>query len=385
MLDNLEHLPGAAGPLAELLHRAPGVQLLVTSRRPLGLGVEWLVEVPGLPCPPDGTDAAGAAGYEAVQLFEERARLLRPGVESDVEGAARICAWWRACRSRSSWPPAGSAPPRRPPSPTGSPAASNCSRRPRPTWSPGTAASAQCSTRPCGLFRRASAGPWPRCRCPTGSDLAAAAAVADAGLPLLAGLVDQSLVTAGPDGRYAMHELLRQYAAGRLAEDPRRRRRPGAGTPPTTTRCSPPTRPRRRRMPPTCGPPPSGSPSPRSPARSTPTCQRIWTLYRRNGWFREAQAVLAAALRRDGVPGLYRGRWHRLLGEATNSSGRDRRRPPGAGVPFRARRAGARLRRRLARDVSRSSSPAGRCGTARRPPEARSAATSITSVRRPTS
>jgi predicted ATPase len=53
-----------------------------------------------------------------------------------------------------------------------------------------------------------------------GFDLDAAAAVAGAGLPLLAGLVDQSLVMVGEDGRYGMHELLRQYAAERLAADP---------------------------------------------------------------------------------------------------------------------------------------------------------------------
>ena len=53
-----------------------------------------------------------------------------------------------------------------------------------------------------------------------GFDLDAAAAVAGAGLPLLAGLVDQSLVQVGEDGRYGMHELLRQYAGQRLAADP---------------------------------------------------------------------------------------------------------------------------------------------------------------------
>ena len=45
-------------------------------------------------------------------------------------------------------------------------------------------------------------------------------AVAGAGLPLLAGLVDHSLVEVGEDGRYGMHELLRQYAGERLAADP---------------------------------------------------------------------------------------------------------------------------------------------------------------------
>ena len=53
-----------------------------------------------------------------------------------------------------------------------------------------------------------------------GFDLDAAAAVAGAGLPLLAGLVDHSLVEVGEDGRYGMHELLRQYAGQRLAADP---------------------------------------------------------------------------------------------------------------------------------------------------------------------
>src|SRR4029453_15942677 len=51
-------------------------------------------------------------------------------------------------------------------------------------------------------------------------DLDAAAAVAGAGLPLLAGLVDHSLVEVGENGRYGMHELLRQDAARRLAADP---------------------------------------------------------------------------------------------------------------------------------------------------------------------
>src|SRR6266545_5052605 len=46
VLDNLEQLRDAAEVVAELLLRAPGVQVLATSRRRLGLGAEWLVEVP---------------------------------------------------------------------------------------------------------------------------------------------------------------------------------------------------------------------------------------------------------------------------------------------------------------------------------------------------
>jgi DNA-binding SARP family transcriptional activator len=91
VLDNLEQLRDAAGVVAELLRRAPGMQVLVTSRRRLGLGVEWLVEVPGLAYPP-AKAGMEAVDYEAVQLFEERARLLRPGlVAADAEGAGRVC------------------------------------------------------------------------------------------------------------------------------------------------------------------------------------------------------------------------------------------------------------------------------------------------------
>ena len=43
---------------------------------------------------------------------------------------------------------------------------------------------------------------------------------------------------------------------------------------------------------------------------------RLWPLYRRRGWFREAQAVLGAALRRREVPAPARAGWHRLLAEA---------------------------------------------------------------------
>jgi ATP/maltotriose-dependent transcriptional regulator MalT len=48
----------------------------------------------------------------------------------------------------------------------------------------------------------------------------AAEAVAGATLPTLSALVEKSLLRLAPDGRYHLHELLRQYAAGRLGETP---------------------------------------------------------------------------------------------------------------------------------------------------------------------
>ena len=48
----------------------------------------------------------------------------------------------------------------------------------------------------------------------------AAAAVAGAALLTLAGLVEKSLLRRIPESRYQVHELLRQYVAEKLDEDP---------------------------------------------------------------------------------------------------------------------------------------------------------------------
>src|SRR5690606_38934594 len=50
----------------------------------------------------------------------------------------------------------------------------------------------------------------------------AAARVAGASLPVLAALVDKSLVSVMPGGRYEAHPLVRQYAREELAKDPER-------------------------------------------------------------------------------------------------------------------------------------------------------------------
>jgi tetratricopeptide (TPR) repeat protein len=53
-----------------------------------------------------------------------------------------------------------------------------------------------------------------------GFDRAAALEVAGASGPLLAALVEKSLLHLSPSGRYELHELLRQYAAEKLAANP---------------------------------------------------------------------------------------------------------------------------------------------------------------------
>jgi predicted ATPase/DNA-binding SARP family transcriptional activator len=67
VLDNVEHLLGAAAAVAELITAAPGLTVLATSRSPLRVRAEWRYELGRLR--PD----------DAVALFVERARAIRRG------------------------------------------------------------------------------------------------------------------------------------------------------------------------------------------------------------------------------------------------------------------------------------------------------------------
>ncbi|MEW2393552.1 BTAD domain-containing putative transcriptional regulator [Streptomyces venezuelae] len=82
LLDNCEHVIGAAAELAEtLLTHCPGLTILATSREPLGVPGEAVRPVE--PLPPD----------PAHRLFTERAVAVRPGFdpEADAEAVAEIC------------------------------------------------------------------------------------------------------------------------------------------------------------------------------------------------------------------------------------------------------------------------------------------------------
>src|SRR6202521_2639723 len=76
VLDNCEHLLDAAAALvAEVLRAAPGVRVITTSREPLQVPGEHVVQVPPLALPPgDGSVTLSQLGHnEAVVLFIERA------------------------------------------------------------------------------------------------------------------------------------------------------------------------------------------------------------------------------------------------------------------------------------------------------------------------
>ncbi|HKY46860.1 MAG TPA: hypothetical protein VJQ79_02640, partial [Acidimicrobiia bacterium] len=94
VLDNFEQVTAAAVGLSELLQHAPGLKVVVTSRETLRVRAERVFPVPPLSLPHPKDSTAAIAASEAVQLFTERARAVRPGfavTDENASGIAEIC------------------------------------------------------------------------------------------------------------------------------------------------------------------------------------------------------------------------------------------------------------------------------------------------------
>jgi predicted ATPase len=213
VLDNVEHLSGAAEIVAGLLHSAPGVKILVTSRERLYLCEEWLFPVAGLA-------VTGGAVGEAGQLFVRSAQQVSPGFTptGQEEAIAAICrkvegmplavelaaSWVRVMpceeivRQLTHNPDILTTPMR------------NLPERHRSLRTLFDHSWQLLTTEEQRVLRRVSLfqGGWA---------LAEAVEVAGATVSLLAGLVDKSLIRSDGSGRFDLHELVRQYAAGQLA------------------------------------------------------------------------------------------------------------------------------------------------------------------------
>jgi predicted ATPase/class 3 adenylate cyclase len=93
LLDNFEQVTSAAVQVAELLQFCPHLKLLATSREALRVRSEQLYPVPPLELPAADIRRATPqelASYEAVQLFVERARAVRPDFALTGENAEAI-------------------------------------------------------------------------------------------------------------------------------------------------------------------------------------------------------------------------------------------------------------------------------------------------------
>jgi predicted ATPase/class 3 adenylate cyclase len=231
VLDNCEHLVDAAARLAELLLTSgPSLQVVATSREPLGVPGEAVWRVPPMDLP-DPDDPESAAANEAVRLFVDRASAAHAA--ADLAGATREIA--RICAGLDGIPLAIELAAARASVLTPRQIAERLDDRLRLlTGGPRTRDRRQQTLRAaidwshdlltdaeCRIFRRLSvfAG---------GFDLDAAEAVCapDAAertqvLPVLAGLVDRSLVvaeTGALEARYRLLETIAVYASERLAE-----------------------------------------------------------------------------------------------------------------------------------------------------------------------
>ncbi|MGY1620236.1 ATP-binding protein [Geodermatophilus sp. SYSU D00691] len=217
VLDNLEHVLDAAGDVADLLARAPGLTVLATSRAPLRIRAER--EYPLTPLPVPGSTHPDDVGRSpAAQVFLDRARaagreIRLSSAATDVAAICRrldglpLALELAAAHARFLDPAALLA---RLDQVVAEPRSRDLPARQRTIgatldWSHDLLTSAEQV-----LLRRLSvfAGGFP---------LEAAEQVSGGDvLPALGGLVEQSLVVAEP-GRYRMLEPIRQYAAAKLA------------------------------------------------------------------------------------------------------------------------------------------------------------------------
>jgi predicted ATPase len=255
-----------AGLLAELLRAAPEVKLLVTSRERLDLRDEWLLPLSGLALPPDPqTESLRGAGFAlkqsqaqdeiassqqpflamtddetapmaestpvsldleahaATQLFLHCARRVRPDLQPNVDAALLIV---RICRLVDGLPLAIEL---TAPWVRALPLAEIARRleagldllatthRDVPARHRSMRAAFDHSWRLLTPHERSILRQLAVFR--GGCTAEATEAVAGATVRDLAGLADKSWLRAGPDGRYDLHELVRQYCAERLAAE----------------------------------------------------------------------------------------------------------------------------------------------------------------------
>ncbi len=223
VMDNFEHLIVKAGLLAEILESASGVKILVTSRERLNLKGEWVYKVDGMACPEE-EQVAALEECAVVQLFLEGAQRVRPDFspsEEDMVRIAGICMLVEgmplAVELASAWMSVLSC------EEVAEEIEKNIdflatSMRDVPERHRSMRAVFEHSW---DLLADEEKSVYMRMSVFRGGfQKDAAKKTAQASLLHLSSLVNKSLVHHYPSGRYAIHELLRQYAEEKLADVP---------------------------------------------------------------------------------------------------------------------------------------------------------------------
>jgi len=227
IMDNFEHLLDGVDLVTNLLHNAPGIVIVATSRERLHLHQEQVYPIQGLEFPASDEishEVQKITEFSAVKFFLQSANRIQPNFEltaSDIIPLYQICqlvdGMPLALKLAASWVNMLSL----------SDIAAEIQQSlaflqaeqhdvPRRHWN----------------MRAVFDGTWKRLTETErrilsqisvfrgGFDRQAAQAMTNASLPLLAGLTDKSLLHFNKeDDRYQIHELSRQYAADKLASD----------------------------------------------------------------------------------------------------------------------------------------------------------------------
>jgi len=93
IIDNCEHVLEGANVVSDILHAAPRLKVIATSRAKLNLQGEALFTIDGMDFP-DLQNLSDALQYSAVKLFVQSARRAQPNFElseDDLPHVARIC------------------------------------------------------------------------------------------------------------------------------------------------------------------------------------------------------------------------------------------------------------------------------------------------------
>lgn len=222
VLDNFEHILNAADQLLMLLLLTPRVKYLVTSREALNLQEEYLYPIAGLTFPKETALLAQAQTYDAIQLFIERAKRVYPdfSLEAELPSAITICqlvdgmplALELAAAWRRTLPCQAIVAEIQRDLEFLSTRLRNVPERHRSIQAIFDQTWAQLLPNEQAVFKRLSLfrGGFRR---------EAAEMVAEASPRILSALVEKCLLRVAKNGRYYLHELLRQYAAEQLEND----------------------------------------------------------------------------------------------------------------------------------------------------------------------
>ncbi|UCH26109.1 MAG: tetratricopeptide repeat protein [Trueperaceae bacterium] len=224
VLDNFEQLMEGVGFASELVRSCPTLKVVVTSRERLNVMEEWLYPLGGLAVPKGDATHEEAGGVDAVRLFVQRARRADPSFSFTKENAESV---WEICRLVEGFPlgiELAAAWVRLIPlpeiageiernidfltNPTRNVAGRHRSLRAtfEHSWNL-LSSNEQSVLRRLSVFRG-------------GFRREAAAEVVGATIPVLASLVDKSLMRVLASGRFDRHPLLYQYTEEKLAEHP---------------------------------------------------------------------------------------------------------------------------------------------------------------------